>query len=254
MTLVLVTGGTGGLGRELVPKLVSAGHDVRLLSRQDRPARPDGVEAIRGDMLDSEALDRAVARVDTIVHCATSPFRRTRRTEVEGTRLLTAAAARAGRPHFLYMSIVGVDRHPLPYYKAKRAAELVVEAGAVPYTIFRATQFHSLLDGFLSRLVRLPVLPIPRQVRFQPVATSEVATRLVELVGASPAGAAPEMGGPEVWSLDDLARAWLRARSRSRRIVTFPIAGRTARAFKRGDNLCPERAAGVVTWEDWLGA
>ena len=258
MSLVLVTGGTGGLGREVVPRLVSAGHDVRLLSRQDRPARPDGVEAVRGDVLNLKSLERAVAGVDAIVHCATSPFRRTRQTEIEGTRLLTVAAARAGRPHLLYMSIVGVDRHPLPYYKAKRAAELVVEASAVPYTIFRATQFHSLLDGFLTRLARLPVLLLPRQVRFQPVAPNEVAARLVELVAAGgapgPSGRAPDMGGPEVRAFDDLARAWLNARGRSRRIVRFPIAGRTARAFRNAVNLCPEQADGVVTWETWLRA
>jgi uncharacterized protein YbjT (DUF2867 family) len=254
MSLVLVTGGTGELGREVVPRLVSAGHDVRILSRQDRPARPDGVEAVRGDLLDRDALDRAVARVDAVVHCATSPFRRTRQTEVEGTRLLTAAAARAGRPHLLYMSIVGVDRNPLPYYKAKRAAELVVEASAVPYTIFRATQFHTLIDGFLQRLSRLPVLPVPRNVRFQPVATSEVADRVVELVGRGPAGQAADLGGPEVREFADLARSWLRVRDRTRRIAAIPIAGRTARAFKRGVNLCPDHADGVVTWEAWLQA
>jgi uncharacterized protein YbjT (DUF2867 family) len=142
----------------------------------------------------------------------------------------------------------------LPYYKAKRAAELVVEASSVPYTIFRATQFHSLLDGFLTRLARLPVLPVPRHVRFQPVATGEVAARLVELVHNGPSGRAPDMGGPEVRAFDDLAHSWLRARGRSRRVLQLPTAGRVARAFKNGVNLCPERADGIVTWEEWLRA
>jgi len=151
MALVLVTGGTGQLGREVVPRLVSGGHDVRLLSRQDRPSRPDGVEAVRGDVLTGDGLDRAVTGVDVVVHCATSPFRRTRRTEVDGTRRLTVAA-RGGRPHVVYISIVGVDRHPLPYYKAKRSADMAIEAAGLPYTILRATQFHSLLDAFLTRI------------------------------------------------------------------------------------------------------
>ena len=254
MGLVLVTGATGGLGRELVPRLVSAGHDVRVLSRQDRPARPDGVEAVRGDVLTGVGLDRAVSGVDTVVHCATSPFRRVRRTEVDGTRSLVAAAARAERPHFLYMSIVGVDRHPLPYYKAKRAAEMTVEAGGLPYTIFRATQFHSLLDGFLTRMARLPVLPVPRGVRFQPVATDEVADRLVTLVDNGPSRRAPDMGGPEVRAFDDLAGSWMRLRDRTRRVVHIPIAGGVARAFRAGVNLCPEHADGSVTWEAWLAA
>jgi uncharacterized protein YbjT (DUF2867 family) len=252
MALVLVTGGTGQLGREVVPRLVSAGHDVRLLSRQDRPPRPDGVEAVRGDVLSGDGLDRAVSGVDVVIHCATSPFRRTTRTEVDGTRQLTVAASSARRPHVVYMSIVGVDRHPLPYYKAKRAAEMVVEAAGLPYTILRATQFHSLLDGLLTRLARLPVLPVPRGVRFQPVDAGEVAARLVALVGTGPSRQVADMGGPEVRGFDDLARAWLRARGRSRRVVGFPIAGRAARAFKEGVNLCPAQKDGTCTWEDWL--
>ncbi len=252
MALVLVTGGTGQLGREVVPRLVSAGHDVRLLSRQDRPPRPDGVEAVCGDVLSGDGLDRAVSGVDVVVHCATSPFRHTRRTEVEGTRRLTVAAARARRPHLLYVSIVGVDRNPLPYYKAKLMAEAAIEAAGLPHTILRATQFHSLLDGLLMRLARLPVLPVPRGVRFQPIDAGEVATRVVALVGAGPSGRAPDMGGPEVRGIDDLARAWLRARARSRRIVAFPIAGRVAREFKDGVNLCPDHKDGTVTWDDWL--
>ena len=251
MALVLVTGGTGQLGREVVPLLVSGGHDVRLLSRQDRPSRPDGVEAVRGDVLTGDGLDRAVTGVDVVVHCATSPFRRTRRTEVDGTRRLTVAARR-GRPHLLYISIVGVDRHPLPYYKAKWAAEAVIEGAGLPHTILRATQFHSLLDGHLTRLARLPVLPVPRGVRFQPVDAREVATRVVALVGAGPSGRVADMGGPEVRGLDDLARAWASARGHSRRLVGFPIVGRAARAFKQGVHLCPDHKDGTVTWEGWL--
>ena len=252
MALVLVTGGTGQLGREVVPRLVSGGHDVRLLSRQDRPSRPDGVEAVRGDVLAGDGLDRAVAGVDVVIHCATSPFRRTKRTEVDGTRRLTAAAKRGRSPHLVYISIVGVDRHPLPYYRAKWAAEGVIEGAGLPHTILRATQFHSLLDGFLTRLARLPVLPVPRGVRFQPVDAGEVAARIVALVGAGPSGRAADMGGPEVRGFDDLARVWSNARGRPRRVVAFPIAGRTARAFKDGVNLCPDHKDGTVTWEDWL--
>jgi uncharacterized protein YbjT (DUF2867 family) len=233
---------------------VAAGHDVRILSRQDRPTRPDGVEAVRGDVVTGEGLDRAFARVDAVVHCATSPYRRVRRTEVDGTQRLLAVAARAGRPHFLYVSIVGVDRNPLPYYRAKRAAERAVEASGTPYTVFRATQFHTLIDGHLRRLAQLPVVVVPRAVRFQPVDTGEVAARLVSLVESGASGAAPDMGGPEVRGVDDLARAWLQARESTRRVRTFPIAGRVARAFKAGANLCPEHADGTVTWDAWLAS
>jgi uncharacterized protein YbjT (DUF2867 family) len=243
------------LGREVVPRLVAAGHDVRLFSRQDRPSRPDGVEAVRGDVSTGDGVDRAMAGVDTLVHCATSPFRRVRRTEIDGTRRLIAAAENARCSHVVYMSIVGVDRNPLPYYKAKHAAERLVAAGNVPYSILRATQFHSLLDGFLSTMARLPVLPTPRGLRFQPVATDEVAARLAALVdGGGPQGRADDMGGPEVRAFDDLARAWMQARGRTKRLVHLPLVGRTGRAFRAGVNLCPEQAGGTCTWEEWLAA
>jgi uncharacterized protein YbjT (DUF2867 family) len=253
LSLVLVTGGTGVLGRRLVPRLVSAGHDVRIVSRRDRPERPDGVEAARGDVRTGEGLDRALHGVDTVVHCATSPVRRARQTEVRGTGNVMESAARSGRPHLIYMSIVGVDRHPFPYYRAKRVAERLVEQGALPYTVLRATQFHERLHGILDRAARVPVvLPCPRGFRFQPVAADEVAARVVELVAGGPEGRVPDVGGPEVRAADDLARAWLRATGRRRRVVRVPLFGRAARAFKQGVHLCPSRAVGTTTWEQWL--
>jgi uncharacterized protein YbjT (DUF2867 family) len=241
------------LGRRVVPRLVAAGHDVRLLSRSDRPIRPNGVEAARGDVSTGDGIDRAVAGVDTVVHCATSPFRKVRRTEIDGTRRLITAAARAGCSHLVYMSIVGVDRNPLPYYKAKYAAERLVAAAPVPHTIFRATQFHELIDGLLAGMARLPVLLVPRHLRFQPIATDEVAARLATLVDRGPQGRADDMGGPEVRTFEDLARTWMRVRGRTRPVVHVPFVGRTARAFRAGVNLCPEHADGTRTWEAWLG-
>src|SRR3990172_6438701 len=153
MTNILVTGGSGGLGSELVPRLAAAGHTVRVLSRRPRPPSTN-TEWAQGDLATGEGLAEAVSGVDAVIHAATSPFRRTRQTDVEGTRRLLDAAGAAGEPHFFYISIVGIDRIPLPYYKAKLAAEKLVEESAIPYTILRATQFHSLIDRFLRPLAR----------------------------------------------------------------------------------------------------
>src|SRR5688500_1745106 len=113
MAVVLVTGGTGTLGRHLVPRLRSAGHAVRVLSRTDRG------DVMRGYLITGEGLDAALAGVDTVVHAATNPVR-ARRVEVEGTRrLLERMTHHAPSAHLVYVSIVGVDRHALPYYKAK---------------------------------------------------------------------------------------------------------------------------------------
>lgn len=253
MPRVLVTGGTGGLGSELVPRLVAAGHTVRVMSR--RPA-PDGkqpeIEWAQAQLAAPEGLAEAVAGVDAIVHCASSPFRRTREVDVEGTRHLLESAKAAGVSHFLYISIVGVDRIPLPYYKTKLAAEKVIEESGVPYSILRAPQFHSLLDRILAGLMRFPVALVPGFAKFQAMDSSEVADRMVEAVAAGPGGRLSDIGGPEVRSMSDLARAWLKATGRRRLVLPLPAWGKVASGFRAGLNCAPDARVGRITWEQWL--
>ncbi|WP_213455759.1 SDR family oxidoreductase [Rhizomonospora bruguierae] len=100
---VLVTGGTGTLGRALVPLLVEAGHDTTVMSR--RPGPGDAV----ADLVTGDGLAAAVAGADTVVHLASSPYRRTMaEVEIGGTGRLLAAAAGAGVGHLIYVSIVAV--------------------------------------------------------------------------------------------------------------------------------------------------
>jgi uncharacterized protein YbjT (DUF2867 family) len=148
MALVLVTGPAGTLGSALVPRLAARGHRVRILVHH-RPADfPPGVQVVRGDVRIPADLREAVAGVDAVVHAATSPFRRVKATELEGTRTVLAAAESAGA-HFIYPSIVGVDRIGGTYYRAKWQTEQIVES-ARHWTIQRATQLHPTLDRMLS--------------------------------------------------------------------------------------------------------
>jgi len=250
---MLVTGGTGVLGNALVPRLVKAGHWVRVLTRQDRPQLPVGVTAVRGDLLTGDGLAEGLADAEVVVHAATSAFRKVRRTEVEGTERLVEEASTAGRrPHLLYVSIVGVDRNPLPYYKAKWATERVVESSGLPWTIQRATQFHDLLFGACRALTRLPVVTVGRGFSFQPIDAGEVADHLVRLAGGPPVGRAPDLGGPEVLGFDEVVRAYLRAAGKRRPVLRVPLPGRIAAAFRAGHNLCPEHAVGTTTWAEYL--
>ncbi len=100
---VLVTGGTGRLGRLVVARLQDAGCDVRVLARHDRGA-PRHVSFFTADLRTGEGIDPAVSAVAAIIHCATST-----RGDAEATRNLVTAAARAGSPHVVYVSIVGID-------------------------------------------------------------------------------------------------------------------------------------------------
>ncbi|MFF8804232.1 SDR family oxidoreductase [Streptomyces omiyaensis] len=223
---ILVTGATGTLGRPLCARLAAAGHEVRELSRSS-PTHP--VDLRRGT-----GLDAALAGVDTVVHCASSP----RGGDEEAARRLIAAARRAGVRHLVQISIVGVDRVPLPYYRAKLAVERLVEESGIGWTVLRATQFHDLVLKVLAAAARVPlVMPVPAGVPDQPVDVGEVADRLAELAEGEPAGRVPDLGGPEVVPFADLARAYLAATGRRRRVLPVRLPGRTFRAFAAGGHL-----------------
>jgi uncharacterized protein YbjT (DUF2867 family) len=180
---ILLTGGTGGLGRELVRAAEAAGHTVRVASRGAAPAElPAGREWARMDLESGAGVREALAGIDSVIHAASDPKRHAA-VDVEGTRRLIEAAREAGTGHFVYVSIVGIDQVPFAYYRSKLRAERIVAEGGVPYSILRATQFHSLIDGMLSGMARVPlVMPVPTTFRVQSVDTGETADRLLRAV------------------------------------------------------------------------
>jgi len=258
MTLpILVTGGTGTLGRRLVPRLQKAGCDVRVLTRGSR-ADEGGVQFLTGDLATGEGIEQAVDEVATIVHCAGSS-----KGDEDKTRNLVRAASRGGTPHLVYISVVGADRIPIAsavdrtmfgYFGSKLASEQVVAGSGLPWTTLRATQFHDLILMVARALAKLPVVPVPGGSRFQPVDTDEVAARLVELTLGEPAGLVADLAGPHVYSAADLIRGYLRATHRRRPILPVWLPGRAARAVRAGATLAPEHAAGKRTWEEFLAA
>lgn len=244
---VLVTGGTGVLGRRVVERLGAAGVGARVLSRGGWPG------TVRGDLLTGEGLDVAVRGVDTVVHCASSSVRRSRQVDVEGTGRLLETAAAAGVSHLVYISIVGVDRAPYyPYYRVKLETERVIERSPIPHTILRATQFYDLVLMAARFLDRLPAMPVPAGLLGQPIDAGEVADRMVELALSSPAGRVPDIGGPEVRTLTSAARGYLGVLGSRKGILEFPFPGKMALAIRNGALTCPENAYGKTRWEDFL--
>src|SRR6266702_1075380 len=252
---VLVTGGTGTLGRHVVPRLRDAGRDIRVLSRHSH-ASGDGIEYVTGDLLKGEGIQAAVDGAGIIVHCAGSS-----KGDDEATRNLVRAVSRAGAQHLVYISVIGADRIPVVsgidrtmfgYFGSKLAAERVVADSGLPWTTLRAAQFHDLVLMVAQQMAKLPVIPVPAGFRFQPVDAGEVAGRLVELALGAPAGLVPDMAGPEVTSMAALLREYLRARGKRRLLVPVWLPGRAARAVRAGANLAPGRAVGRRTWAEFL--
>jgi uncharacterized protein YbjT (DUF2867 family) len=253
---ILVTGGTGTLGRALTRRLLDSGRHVRLLSRQPRPADADlALNWVVADLTTGAGLESALRGAGTVIHCASDG--RTPGADLEAANRLLAAAAGAhggpgGGPHLVYVSIVGVDRVPLRYYREKLAVEQLIERSGLPWTVLRATQFHQLLLSMLERLARLPVMPVPAGTSFQPVDVAEVAAQLVRLASGPPVGRAPDLGGPQVRATTDLARSYLRSRGRRRAVLPVRLPGRIARAYRAGGHLAPGHRAGGRTWDQFL--
>jgi uncharacterized protein YbjT (DUF2867 family) len=251
----LVTGGTGTLGRLVVPRLREAGHRVRVLSRRGHESG-DGLEFMIGDLATGEGIEAAVDGVETIVHLAG-----TAKGDEDKTRNLVRAATRAGARHLVYISVVGADRVPVVsgvdravfgYYASKRAAEEVIAGSGLPWTTLRATQFHDVMLAVARQVAKLPVIPVAAGFRFQPIDAAEVAARLVELSLGKPSGLVPDIAGPRVYEMAELIRGYLRASHRHRLILPVRLPGKAARAMRAGANLAPERAVGRRTWEDFL--
>ncbi|MGH2351119.1 MAG: SDR family oxidoreductase [Chloroflexota bacterium] len=261
---ILVTGGTGTLGRLVVARLRDDGYDVRVLSRRRRAGGEgskedgEGIEIVTGDLATGEGIDAAVEGTEVIVHCAGSS-----KGDEDKARHLVRAGARAGARHLVAISVVGADRIPVAssidramfgYFASKGAAERIVADSGLPWTTLRATQFHDLVLMVARQLARLPVIPVAAGFRFQPIDAGEVAARLVDLALGPPAGLVPDLAGPRVCEMAALLRSYLRARRLRRLIVPIWLPGKAAGAFRAGANLAPDRAVGRRTWEDFLAA
>jgi uncharacterized protein YbjT (DUF2867 family) len=252
---ILVTGGSGTLGRHVVPRLRDAGRDVRVLSRDGRDGE-QGVELVPGDLASGKGVDAAVQGTEVVVHLAGSA-----KGDETKARHLVQAASRARVRHLVFISVVGADRIPVTsgidramfgYFASKRAAEQLIAGSGLGWTTLRATQFHDLTLQTVRQLARLPVVPVPAGWRFQPIDPAEVADRLVELALGAPAGLVPEVGGPRVYALAELVRSYLGVVGEHRPILPLRLPGNANRAFRAGANLAPDRAVGRCTWEDFL--
>lgn len=257
---ILLTGGTGTLGRAFAVPALEAGHTVRIMSRRERKqvdgfaeGAAAGCEWVRADLATGEGLQEAVEGVDVILHAATDSLGDPELVDVEGSGHLLAAAADEGVGHLVFPSIVGVDRMPYYYYDVKVRVEEMVRESPVPHTTVRIAQFHSFVDRILSLVGRLPgLLPLPTRARIQSVAAEEAAGHLLERVEAGPAGRTLDVAGPEILTLGEMARSWCRARGARKWVVRLPVPGKTARGFRRGESTAPDGVLGDETWEEWL--
>jgi len=244
---VVVAGASGDLGARVSRQVADRGHEVLPASRRS------GVDLVSG-----EGLAEALTGADAVVNCADDPSRGDWVT-VYGARRLADAAAAQG-VHLVHISIVGIDDHPLGYYRRKLRAEHGIEAAGGPATVLRATQFHSLAAFFAQRLSVGPVVVQLGEMAFQPVDTDWVAEQLADLaLGPRPTAylRATDLAGPDVVTVGEIA-ALLRARRRASapHVVRVPPLGGTLRAFAERRNVPTpgEAQTGGRTFAEWVAA
>ena len=244
---IVVVGGSGRVGENVVRRLIAQGHEPV-------PASPStGVDAVTREGL-ADALGGAGAVVD-VSNAPDWDDDAVREFFTTSTRNLLAAERDAGVGHHLAVTIVGADRLPdSGYMRAKVAQEGEIEAGAVPYTILRATQFFEFLSEIAEAGAEGDRIRLSTGLS-QPVAVDEVATIVAELATGEPVGGRVELGGPEALGLDAWARRLFAATGDERTVVGDPHASYFGTELAGGE-LTPGAGAriGTTDFDAWFAA
>jgi uncharacterized protein YbjT (DUF2867 family) len=242
---IVVIGGSGRVGSNVVRRLEAKGHEAV-------PASPaTGVDTITG-----EGLAEVMTGADVVVDVSNAPVwedEAVREFFVTSTRNLVAAEGAAGVGHHLAVSIVGADLLPdSGYLRAKVAQEAEVEAGRVPFTILRATQFFEFLAQTVESGAEGETVRVSSGL-MQPVAADDVAATVAELATRAPVGGRVELGGPEALSLDAWARRLFAATGDERQVVGDPHA-RYFGTELHGGELTPGAGAhiGATDFDGWF--
>jgi uncharacterized protein YbjT (DUF2867 family) len=244
---VVIIGGTGLIGRKLAAKLESGGHQVVAA------APSTGVNSLTG-----EGIDEALAGGDVVIDVTNSPsfeddavmefFRKS-------TGNLLSAAKAAGASHYVALSVVGCDRiRDSGYLRAKRAQEAMIEAGGVPYTVLRATQFFEFLNAIAEGGMQGSAVHMSSG-KFQPVAADDVAATLAAIATAPPKNGVVELAGPEASSMAEFIQSYLSSKGDARKVVADPDAKYFGAVLDK-DGLAPtgKFIAGRIRFADWARA
>jgi len=209
---IVVIGGTGLIGKKLIPMLRERGHDALAASPSS------GVNTLTG-----EGLAEVLAGAQVVVDVSNAPNWEDNAVlvffQASGRNLLAAEAA-AGVGHHVALSVVGTDRLLASgYFRAKLAQEKLIKASRIPYTIVRATQFFEFVGGIAQSATQGQTVRVP-PVLMQPIVADYVAAVMADVALAEPLNGTVELAGPELIHQDDLVRRFLNATGDARTVIT----------------------------------
>ncbi len=236
--MILVVGGTGFVGSNLIRRMRGSGLPVRAVVRDPGKAQAladAGVEAVPGNLADRASLEKAAAGVERVIHLVgiiqEAPGVTFDAVHVEGTRNLIEASKKAGARHFLYLSALGTrPGAKSKYHRTKWQAEELVRASGIPYTILRPSLIYGPGDQFTLRLAEIirqsPFLPVVGSGRskIQPIAVEDVVSCIVKAVTSDAfLNEMYEIGGPEQLTYEEVTRAIAAAMGIRRPAIHMPM-------------------------------
>ncbi|WP_423462185.1 SDR family oxidoreductase [Promicromonospora sp. MS192] len=243
---IVVIGGTGLVGSQVVRNLTEHGHEAVAASPQT------GVDTLTGEGL-AEVLDGAQVVVDLSNSPSFAEEDVTRFFRTSTTNLLEAEA-KAGVQHHVILSIVGADGIDAGYMRAKVLQENLVKDSGNGWSIVRSTQFFEFLNAIADEATVDGVTHVA-PVRFQPIASADVARFVARTAAGTPLDATIEIAGPEVFGFDEIVRKHLAAKGDEREVRTDPEATYFG-ARLEDKELVPlgEAQLGEVSYEQWRAA
>ena len=251
MKNILITGASGTLGKELCKVLSENSTPYIALSRTEMDIPPPA-RWLYADLNTSDGLENLPSNIDTVFHLASNASNKNSASDPELTNNILKFSRRVNVSHFIYMSIVGIDKIPYPYYEQKLLSENLVISGNLPFTIFRATQFHQLIDFFLSNSLKFPIALLPKKFKFQPIDPKSAAVKLFEISQNNPVNGIINLGGPEILTYGEMYMDWLKAKQRKAFVINLPLPGKRSKAFINGYNTCAEKDSHGITWKEYL--
>ncbi|MDB5044674.1 MAG: hypothetical protein JWQ08_724 [Deinococcus sp.] len=250
MKTVLVTGGSGLLGQQVIPLLLAQGVRVRAVGRRPGVSTPQ-LTWIQGDLRDPQAVQRALVGADTLLHLATQPLQAA--ADVAAAKVLLQTLPASEVQHTVYMSITGLERlQTTPYYREKLEIERRLEGSGLPFTVQRSTQFHGFVLHLLRRLTLGRLTLVPAGVTLQPVAAGAVAQHLAPLTVGPPAGHVQDLAGPQILTLEQLARLRHRQQGYPSALLALPLPVPLFRAWQNQAALGPDAQIVGQNWASWL--
>jgi uncharacterized protein YbjT (DUF2867 family) len=250
---ILLTGGTGQLGKMLLKQIDHEDFHIDVLTRNKIVDSIKNVGFLNADLTKIETLSSLRPDYDSVIHCASDP-KNSESIDIKGTHNLLKSVKGGSIKNFVYISIVGIDESNFPYYQNKLKTEELVIGSGIPYTILRITQFHDFIYNRILNTVNSEdgFITVPDGLQFQSIDLIDVCGEILGLLKNGATNSIIRIGGPEILKISDIIKSYQEIIKPGTKISLVPPHNDFQKLFTTGINLCPNHRTGKITWRDFL--